>query len=281
MPIAVPVSQAPIFIPVPTPVPVPAPVFAPEAEPVPLPAPAPRPTGPLPGRLTDTGDVDRTYHDPDVARFGGIVDRGDYLHMGPNSPVEANKRHIPAGHVTDWNPEGKAVVISPIALDLDGDGRISTSGNSTAKERVDNHVGSTVQFDLDADGKTDQVEWLSGGKDGFLVDTREIAADGSLNGKALFGDMGGKFSDGFQKLAQLDSDQDGQLIGNELNSLGVWVDNGNGRLDAGELKSLSELKLSQLSTQRKDETNARGETLMRSTANNGSMMSEDVWLTSK
>ena len=67
---------------------------------------------------------------------------------------------------------------SPIALDLNGDGRIGVTGESTVKDADRNAIGRTVSFDIDADGKLDQIEWFSGDGDGILVNTAYIGANG-------------------------------------------------------------------------------------------------------
>ncbi|MEB3186655.1 MAG: hypothetical protein VKP72_04360, partial [bacterium] len=70
---------------------------------------------------------------------------------------------------------------SPVMLDLDGDGKLGTTGVSTAKNRIDGQVGKTVSFDIDGDGKKDQIEWMKG-SDGMLVDDRDGGATAAMNG---------------------------------------------------------------------------------------------------
>ena len=168
---------------------------------------------------------------------------------------------------------------SPVALDLNNDGKISTTGATTAKQRnSDTKLGSTVKFDLDGDGVKEKIEWLSGKGDGLLVDTRKINGS-AINGEALFGDQGGKFANGYEKMALLDSNNDGYLKGDELAHLSVWVDDGDARLEAGELHSLANYGITELSTQQQAVKNSRGETLMRSSGlmNGSALMTEDVW----
>lgn len=192
--------------------------------------------------------------------------------------VDSSSDAVNTGNGLGVNIQDKQVsTITPVAVDLDGDGEIATTGNSTAQHRMDNHIGDTVDFDMDADGQQESIEWLQGGQDGLLVDTREIGADQAIDGRALFGDMGGQFSNGFEKMAILDSNSDQQLTGAELDGLAVWADNGDARLQAGELQALDELGITQLSTQYNDVQNERGEDLMRSSANNGQIVTEDVW----
>jgi hypothetical protein len=173
---------------------------------------------------------------------------------------------------------------SPIMLDLDGDGKLGTTGVSTAKNRIDDQIGKTVSFDLDGDGRKENIEWMKGG-DGMLVDDRDGGAsaamngNGEIDGKRLFGDEGGKFGNGYDKLKQLDGDGDGKLTGAELEGLKVWVDNGDARVGSGELKSLSELGVTELSVQMQLQKNERGEDLMRSSfvQDGQTRTTEDVW----
>ena len=186
------------------------------------------------------------------------------------------------GHIGNYKAKsGDKKVASPVALDLNGNGKIDVTGSSTAKDKVSGNIGRTVQFDINADGKKDTIEWMAGNGDGLVVDTTKIGADGQIDGSALMGDQGGKFNDGYAKMATHDTNGDGQLTGAELDSIGVWVDDGDAKLEAGELKSASDAGITQLSTQRNDVVNNRGETLMQSTANNGQVLSEDVWFNQK
>ena len=171
-------------------------------------------------------------------------------------------------------------VSSPVALDLNGDNKIGTTGETTAKERLaGTEMGQTVKFDIDGDGSKDSIEWMNGDGDGLLVDTSKIQGN-SVDGKALFGDEGGKYENGYDKMALKDSNNDGKLTGKELDDLAVWVDDGDAKLEEGELRSLSELDINEMSTQKQDVKNDRGETLMQSdakTGNGDSILTEDVW----
>lgn len=106
------------------------------------------------------------------------------------------------------------------------------------------------------------------------------AADSKgMNGNRLFGDANGKYSSGYEKLAQLDADGNGSLSGAELSGLKVWQDNGDAKVQAGEMKSLADVGVDQISVQRQDVANSRGETLMQSVLerNGQSILTEDVW----
>jgi len=157
--------------------------------------------------------------------------------------------------------------ISPIALDLNGDGKIGVTGATTSIDKDPNaELGRTVEFDLDADGKIDTIEWLSGDGDGLLVDNRDGNAANDMDGARLFGDQGGLYANGFEKLALLDANHDGVLNGEELNGLELWVDDGDAVVEAGELQDLAHNRIYSLNVEMKEEVNERGETLMRSTA---------------
>ena len=69
--------------------------------------------------------------------------------------------------------------ISPIALDLNGDGEIGVTGETTVRG-ARTSIGETVQFDIDADGKLDTIEWFAGDGDGILVNTMMIGAGNEI-----------------------------------------------------------------------------------------------------
>lgn len=189
---------------------------------------------------------------------------------------------LPGGQRTvDFNPtSGTFKTHSPITLDLNGSGAIETTGSSTAKNRMGGtSVGHTVAFDIDGDGVREKIEWLSGNGDGLLVDDRDGGASKNMNGNRLFGDANGHYSSGYEKLATLDVDGDGMLSGTELDGLKVWLDNGDARVQNGEMRSLAELGVDQISVQRHDVSNSNGEILMQSIArrNGQSILTEDVW----
>ena len=141
-----------------------------------------------------------------------------------------------------------------IAVDMDGSGRIERSTQAT-------------RFDLNADGTTELLDGWFGSGDGILVD---LNATGPLNGVALFGDEGGRYTDGYAKLANRDTNGDGTISGSELNGLGLWFDNGNGQTDAGETITAAQAGLTSLTT---SHTNY----LSNATVNGDTVTTEDVW----
>ncbi len=128
---------------------------------------------------------------------------------------------------------------SPLVLDLDGDGIVETH-----KEN------STVYFDHDNNGLAESTGWV-GADDGFLV--RDLNDNGQIdNGTELFGNnsvlsSGATAANGFEALADLDSNQDGVFNSSDSawNEVKVWKDaNGNGRVDEGELLTLEQAGVS-------------------------------------
>ena len=128
---------------------------------------------------------------------------------------------------------------SPLVLDLDGDGIVETH-----KEN------STVYFDHDNNGLAESTGWV-GADDGLLV--RDLNDNGQIdNGTELFGNnsvlsSGATAANGFEALADLDSNQDGVFNSSDSawNEVKVWKDaNGNGRVDEGELLTLEQAGVS-------------------------------------
>lgn len=109
--------------------------------------------------------------------------------------------------------------MSPIILNLDRGG-YELSGPS-----------SPVWFDLNADGKLDQLNWTAAGADiGFLVCDRN--SNGIVdNGSELFGDHtpllhGGTAQNGFEALAEFDENRDGVIDATDSiwPRLSIWID---------------------------------------------------------
>ena len=89
---------------------------------------------------------------------------------------------------------------TPIAFDLNGDGEIGVNGSSTVQGHEFDENAATVDFDIDGDGTTETIEWFNGDGDGILVNTDEIGANNEIDGRALFGDQGGQYANGYEKL---------------------------------------------------------------------------------
>jgi hypothetical protein len=215
--------------------------------------------------------------------------------FGVSQHMKGKGRSSSLGHGGSIDVNGEQLKVnttmlkSPVALDLNGDGRIGTTGVSTAQQRIDSQVGKTVSFDVDGDGKADQTEWMAGDGDALLVDDRDGGATKAMHtgrnidGTRLFGDQGGRYANGYEKLAKLDQNGDGSLDEDELMGVKAWIDDGDGTLEEGELKTLKELGVTQVNTQMNRVQNERGESLMRSdfVRNGQRQMTEDVWFATK
>jgi hypothetical protein len=166
--------------------------------------------------------------------------------------------------------------ITPIALDLNGDGIRTLS------------IAAGVQFDIAADGTAAHTGWVSK-TDGLLVMDRN--ADGAINdGSELFGSSttlldGTKAKDGYAALSELDTNHDGMLSSADAGfaKLQVWVDvNSDGVSNADELKSLADLNISNISVVAernisKDNGNIVGLTSSYQTTDGASHAAADVW----
>lgn len=129
---------------------------------------------------------------------------------------------------------------SPIVLDMDGDGKLQASNGNWHPH---DYTGAKVAvFDINGDGFDEVTEWV-GPKDGLLL----IHEEGkTINGRTLFGDADG-FTHGFEKLKAYDANNDGQLAGEELNILSIWLDkNGNAQPEAGEITAVKDLGITSI-----------------------------------
>jgi hypothetical protein len=132
------------------------------------------------------------------------------------------------------------VYTSPLVLDMDGNGALQASNGKWLPHKYTG--GKVVEFDMDGDGFMDLVEWV-GPQDGLLVQY----TGGEINGNNLFGSCDSRFDHGYEKLSLLDSNNDGVITGEELNTLSVWRDeNGNAKADDGEIVSVKELGITSI-----------------------------------
>ncbi len=211
------------------------------------------------------------------------ITKGDYAGYTLRPTDEQGKFTVFDAHNcavgTYSSKNGADKVASPIAFDMNGDGRIGVTGETTAKEGQRAALGKTVEFDIDADGDKDTIEWMAGDGDALLVDNRDGQAASDMDGARLFGDQGGKYANGFEKLSQLDVNGDGALTDAELLGLALWNDDGDAVVEEGELISALSAGVERISVEMGVEQNARGEDLMRSdaTIKGERVMSEDVW----
>ncbi len=131
-------------------------------------------------------------------------------------------------------------LVTPIILDLDGDGIETTT------------LQAGVIFDIDGDGHKEQSAWV-GANDALLV--RDINGDGQVNDASeLFGGAtilanGSTASDGYAALADLDSNNDDVINAFDtlFNELQIWQDkNSDAVIQEGELTYLKDSNVAQL-----------------------------------
>jgi hypothetical protein len=129
----------------------------------------------------------------------------------------------------------------PLILDLDGGG-ISNSGIAP---------GYPILFDHDGDGLRNATGWVGAGE---AIVVRDLNGNGTIDsGRELFGDStlftrgskaGQRAANGFEALADLDSNNDGQFNAADaaFASVKLWKDvNHNGISEAGELFTFAQL----------------------------------------
>lgn len=155
----------------------------------------------------------------------------------------------------------KCSVGSPIALDLDMSGAVE-------------HITGEFDFDLSGNGIPEELtEWFAP-TEGILVDsTYPGFDDGTLIGWHLYGDLGGMYDDGFDKLAMHDFNGDGMVSGEELDGIAIWTDaNSNAVLDDGELSTLESHGVVSFSLSHDDDY------ISTATLEDGSeMVTQDLW----
>ncbi|MEP7008151.1 MAG: calcium-binding protein, partial [Sphingomonas bacterium] len=132
-------------------------------------------------------------------------------------------------------------IVSPIVLDLDGNGPSFTS-----------IAASTASIDLSGDGVADKASWIGSG-DAFLFLDRNH--DGTMSGVAemsFIGDRPDAGSD-LEGLTAFDTNGDGALSAGDASfqDFGLWQDaNGNGQVDTGETHSLADAGIASVSLSR-------------------------------
>jgi len=170
------------------------------------------------------------------------------------------------------------VTASPIVLDLSGTGIHTTA------------AAQGVSFDLLGDGNSQKMGWTGDGSGLLAIDLNH---DGQINnGTELFGvgtmlADGTRAGNGYAAMAQYDSNGDGKLTSADAHfkDLAVWVDaNHDGKTEAGELKSLTDLGITSLDLHGLAGTasqngNILGLTSSYTTADGATHDMADVWFT--
>lgn len=108
-------------------------------------------------------------------------------------------------------------------------------------------TGQRFKFDIDADGRTDEISFVTSGS-GFLAFDRN--GDGKINdGSELFG---AKSGDGFAELGALDADKNGWIDENDdaYGKLSVWIKGSDGKDQLMTLKqaNVGAINLSRVAT---------------------------------
>ena len=208
-----------------------------------------------------TSEFNQTV-DSNGAQFGVdyIGDPNDYstwIAIGANdvnvdvNQVTTNTSFFDAVTTTEYNQVAVWSVstlrtISPILLDMDGDGAIQASGGKWLPHK-ELHRERMAFFDFHGDKFPVLMEW-PGPNDGILC---EPQSNGDIDGTNLFGTASG-FRDGYEALRTKDQNGDGYVKGEELNGLAIWTDsNSDARPQSGEVKSLAEHNITSLAVKHK------------------------------
>jgi hypothetical protein len=191
------------------------------------------------------------YHGPDAN--GNYV---SYIHLPDTKEGGQQLCHMfncdppTLDNGCEWQCHDNGNRSSPILIDVNGLGYPDLlAGKSWRKDRAAK-VGEAAfrVFNLDLTGPR-LWEWV-GPKTGILVYWKagagagDAGADGKniprvIDGSALFGThtFGRTWPNGYEALASLDKNTDGQITGDELADLWVWVDaNSNAQVDPGEIR---------------------------------------------
>ena len=133
----------------------------------------------------------------------------------------------PRNPLKDW------LNIDPVVLNLTKDGTSNLVYTSTA------------HFDYDGDGFAEMTEWIGENQGLLVMDRNEngVIDDGSeLFGNQTILSNGRQAVDGYQALAELDDNHDGIINASDTSwsKLLIWVDNGDGVSQSGELKTMEE-----------------------------------------
>jgi hypothetical protein len=129
-------------------------------------------------------------------------------------------------------------LLSPVILDLDGDGIDLKSRKK-----------SQARFDMDGDGTLDDTGWVGKGDGILVIDRNNDGLITSASELSFLTERPNATSD-LNALGALDSNRDGFISSADarFGELKVWIDsNDNGVTDQGELKTLTELGISEIS----------------------------------
>ncbi|MBM3267782.1 MAG: hypothetical protein FJZ01_09055 [Candidatus Sericytochromatia bacterium] len=270
-------------------------------------------------KLTSVGYIDAVAQAGRFLKMAELIEKGvnpaglkvDSLVNTTNGPVRITEgQPTPARlrELSRWLISTSWTTHSPIALDLNHDGKIGVTGLSTAQHRMQGNKfqeKGAVLFDITASGTRKKIEWLDDSGDGFLVDdsfgavSQVAAKDGVIDAKVLFGNAVG-YANGYHKLAykatklqlaaspKFDAatnwtalyNKKPTLAGKTLESLKVWVDaNHDAMVQPAELKTLASLGITEIGSRPEIKKNEHGEYVIQSyfVQNSRRQMTEDVW----
>lgn len=200
------------------------------------------------GSVVREEHVDRTDYYNTVHNYltQDIKTRTDYYDQYKDTYRTSHKNYVNnQTYTVDMH-----VSVTPIVLDLDGDGKIEASNGQYLPHAASEFSKNIVMFDFYGNGFPVVMEWV-GTNDGLLCRPN---ADGTVKGTNLFGSANG-YENGYDELASIDANKDGILTGAELDGIMVWQDeNHNGVADKGELKNLESLGITSISTINRDMT---------------------------
>jgi hypothetical protein len=186
-----------------------------------------------------------------------------------NSNGTTDVIHLSAGQAQCHEDAGTYLPVSPIVLDLDGNG-IQTTALADSKGT----------FDLLDNGTQVKSGWISSGDAFLAVDTN---GNGKIDSRAEL--FGGNVGDGFAKLATYDTNHDGVVDAKDADfgKLLVWQDlNGNHHTDPGELRTLAQAGIASLTVANvwdgtSQNGNILGETSSATRADGSSIAMTDVY----
>ncbi|MBT9373364.1 hypothetical protein [Rhizobium sp. CSW-27] len=186
----------------------------------------------------------------------------------------------------------------PIAIDLNGNERIDITGLTATQNKLYSlfSTGNFVRFDVFGDGTMQEIDWITSNTDGLIVEWDAQNPKTTLTGRDLMGFVREfprtaeedateeTYRNGYEKLASFDEDHDGEVSGEELKKLAVWIDNGNAQLEPGEILSFDQLGITSLHTSFDKEEGYYGFEALRGYARKGEniyVLTEDIWFLNK
>ncbi|MCZ7936335.1 hypothetical protein [Agrobacterium salinitolerans] len=171
----------------------------------------------------------------------------------------------------------------PLIIDLNQNGRIDITGHTQSREKLYTvfSVGKYIDFDINGDGVLDEIDWVMPNTDAFILDLRKGMPPRDIDGSWFFGDsIDGSVENGFIRIKEIDTDGNGVINGEELAVVGFWVDNGDGKFEQSEFRSVVDLQVTLIETSSEEEDIGYGVTTIKGSLESdllGIVRVEDVW----